>query len=102
MPDERDAAVDIDEIQTLEDVITWLRTAADVCTDTAQHTRNPEGGAYLKGRAEAFRLSARMIEDAREHKGLGLCGECAGVECGCLESPAECGRREELQRGRSG
>ncbi len=63
MPDERNLP-DIDNLQTVEDVIAWLREAAKTCAETAKHNRDlPEHATYLRGRAEAFGLAATLIED---------------------------------------
>ena len=64
MPDERDMP-DIDNLQTVEDVIAWLRGASTTCAETAKHNRDiPDHAIYLRGRAEAFGLAAGLLEDA--------------------------------------
>lgn len=63
MTDER-YLPDIDNLQTVEEVISWLREASTTCAETAKHNRDlPEHATYLRGRAEAFGLAARLVED---------------------------------------
>jgi hypothetical protein len=63
VPDER-YMPDIDNLQTVEEVIAWLREAATTCAETAKHNRDlPEHATYLRGRAEAFGLAAGLVGD---------------------------------------
>lgn len=63
MTDER-YMPDVDDLRSVEDVIAWLREASTTCAETAKHNRDlPEHATYLRGRAEAFGLAARIIED---------------------------------------
>lgn len=63
MPDER-YMPDVDDLRSVEEVIAWLREASKTCAETAKHNRDlPEHATYLRGRAEAFGLAARIIED---------------------------------------
>ena len=61
MTDER-YLPDIDNLRTVEDVISWLREASTTCAETARHNRVPEQAAYLRGRAEVFGMAATLIE----------------------------------------
>ena len=70
MPDEQDLP-DIDNLRTIENVIAWLRQAAETCAETARHNRVPEHATYLRGRAEAFSVAASLIEDVTRRRGPG-------------------------------
>ncbi len=71
MPDER-YLPDIDNLRTVEDVIAWLREASTTCAETARHNRDvPDHAVYLRGRAEAFGLAARLVEDVTRGGGPG-------------------------------
>jgi len=66
MTDER-YLPDIDNLRTVEDVISWLREAAKTCAETARHNRDlPDHAIYLRGRAEAFGLAARPAQSNTE------------------------------------
>lgn len=60
--DERDFP-DIDNLQSIDDAVAWLREAGKCCRDTAENTDDPRQSEYLKGRAHAFTLAAQTIED---------------------------------------
>lgn len=62
MPDER-YLPDVDNLQTIEDVIAWLRVAAGECMESAKSTSHDPSRKYLRGRAHAFGLAARLVED---------------------------------------
>jgi len=71
MPDEQDLP-DIDNLRTIENVIAWLRQAAETCAETARHNRDlPEHATYLRGRAGAFNLAASLIEEVTRRRGPG-------------------------------
>lgn len=61
MTDERDLP-DIAYLRTYDEAAVWLRTAGAICSDTADHLSG-EQAAYQRGRAHAFGLAARTIED---------------------------------------
>ena len=62
MPDERDMP-DVDDLKVIEEVITWLREASVACAETAEYSKSREDRADLEGRAAAFGLAARLVED---------------------------------------
>lgn len=62
MLDERDM-LDIDNLRTVEEVIAWLRQARDICSETADHAQSRKDQYHLEGRADAFGLAARLMDD---------------------------------------
>lgn len=52
----------ISELSTIEEVITWLKMAQNICADTAVRSRSWKDRHYLDGRAAAYALAVQLIE----------------------------------------